>query len=106
VVREEEIFSGPAKLAMVQPVAIAFNQSPDEVFLSPIKYMKTGDSASFGWDSKETAIFIYSGSPDFHGLVSIVPLEAGRVVYVAPQPGITFSLKGKCAIAFSIGDVD
>jgi hypothetical protein len=40
------IFSGPAKLAMVQPVAIAFNQSPDEVFLSPIKYMKTGDSAS------------------------------------------------------------
>jgi hypothetical protein len=46
VVREEEIFSGPAKLAMVQPVAIAFNQSPDEVFLSPIKYMKTGDSAS------------------------------------------------------------
>jgi hypothetical protein len=55
VVREEEIFSGPAKLAMVQPVAIAFNQSPDEVFLSPIKYMKTGDSASLvGIYSKET----------------------------------------------------
>jgi hypothetical protein len=72
---EEEIFSGPAKLAMVQPVAIAFNQSPDEVFLSPIKYMKT-DSASFGWDifKGDIAIFIYSGSPDFHGLVSIVPL--------------------------------
>jgi hypothetical protein len=33
---EEEIFSGPAKLAMVQPVAIAFNQSPDEVFLAQL----------------------------------------------------------------------
>jgi hypothetical protein len=31
-----EIFSGPAKLAMVQPVAIAFNQSPDEVFLAQL----------------------------------------------------------------------
>jgi hypothetical protein len=48
---EEEIFSGPAKL-VVQPVAIAFNQSPDEVFLSP---RKTGDSASLvGIYSKET----------------------------------------------------
>jgi hypothetical protein len=51
--------------------------------------MKTGDSAFLvGIYSKDIAIFIYSGSPDFHGLVSIVPLEAGRVVYVAPQPGI------------------
>jgi hypothetical protein len=76
---------------MVQPVAIAFNQSPDEVFLSPIKHMKT-DSASFGWDIfKETLRY----SSTVAALISWSSFHCsskpvGWYTH-APQPGITLA---------------